>query len=242
MENPIKTSLIFNKTPIHTCGYLPEQQATIKFIPLDQVTNQALFTQLNAAGYRRSGDFIYRPSCIHCKACTPIRIKVSDFKRSKSQKRCWNKNKDIIVTKQKSEFTKEHYALYHHYIHTRHATGGMFPPSKEQFTDFLCEGNKWCSFFEFRLLDNTLVAVSVVDHLTHGIAPIYTFFSPTFSHRSLGSFCILWLIDYSNQHSLDYIYLGYWIKKCDKMSYKCKFCPYELLKDGKWVPSDNALP
>lgn len=237
MESPIHQKIICNKTPVHPCGYLPQKQAVTRFMPMGRVKDQKQFTQLNAAGFRRSGDYVYRPACPTCSACVPLRINSSSFIPNKSQKRCWKKNVDLSVSPEKAGFTKERYTLYEQYIHSRHADGDMFPPSKQQFIDFLCEGTSWCRFHEFRDTEGQLVAVTVVDHLTNGIAPIYTFFNPALSKRGLGTYSILWLIEYTKDCQLFYVYLGYWIKKCGKMSYKCKFRPYELLRQGLWVQS-----
>ena len=235
MKNLIRHQLACTKTPPHTCGYLPYKQATIGFIPLKQIETREHFTQLSADGFRRSGDYLYRPACDSCNACIPLRVLSQTFTPSKSQKRCWARNNDLEVSQENVGFTEERYTLYEKYIHSRHSDGDMFPPSKQQFLDFLCEGTKWCYLYEFREANGNLVAVTVVDHINNGIAPIYTFFSPEQPNRSLGTYSVLWLIRYANSHHMPYVYLGYWIEKCKKMSYKCKFRPYELLKQGQWV-------
>ena len=35
--------------------------------------------------------------------------------------------------------------------------------------------------------------------------------------------------------SLEYLYLGYWIKDCRKMSYKAEYRPLELYMNGRWT-------
>jgi arginine-tRNA-protein transferase len=41
---------------------------------------------------------------------------------------------------------------------------------------------------------------------------------------------------------LDYVYLGYLIKNCDKMSYKSRFKPLELFRGGNWQVSLDITP
>ncbi len=111
----------------------------------------------------------------------------------------------------------------------------MYPPSLDQFTSFLVEGEEQTCFFEFRDQNDQLVAVSVVDMLDQGLSAIYTFYDPSLDKRSLGTFCILWQIEYSLEQGYQYLYLGYWVKSCRKMSYKIAFKPFELLIDGHWT-------
>jgi arginine-tRNA-protein transferase len=75
----------------------------------------------------------------------------------------------------------------------------------------------------------------VVDFLEQGLSAVYTFFEPDLSQRSLGSYVILWQISKCRELGLPHLYLGYWIKGCDKMEYKSKFRPMEFLIDGRWT-------
>ncbi len=239
MENPLKTHLLCNKTPPHTCGYLPYKQAVTRFIPLEDIVDQHLYTQFNAMGYRRSGAFVYSPACPTCSACIPVRVVVSAFNASKSQKRCLRRNSDLTITISPATFNKERYTLYEKYINTRHSDGNMYPPSEKQFRDFLCSGTTWCNFYEFRDKENNLVALTVADRLSDGLAALYTFYEPSSLKRSLGTWSVLYLIDLAKKRKLSYLYLGYWIKTCNKMSYKCKFTPFEQLTKGLWVQNSE---
>ena len=223
MHNSSNSNLIFKTAPPHTCGYLPDQQATTRFTPLSLISHRQQYTLLNEQGYRRSGAFIYRPACLNCSACIPLRTLTDHFSFSRSQRRCWNKNRDLVVTETTAKFTSEYYALYKLYIDERHQDGEMYPSSRQQFIDFLCQGNRYCSFYEFRLNDGTLIAVTVADQLDNGLSLLYTFFSTKAADRSLGTYCVLWLIQDAKKNQQPYVYLGYWIRTCDKMSYKCKF-------------------
>ena len=84
-------------------------------------------------------------------------------------------------------------------------------------------------------LDQQLVAVAVVDVATHGLSAVYTYFEPDLANRSLGRFAILTLIEKAREMGLQYVYLGYWIRDCDKMNYKSEYRPL-LVYDGQgWV-------
>ena len=51
----------------------------------------------------------------------------------------------------------------------------MYPPSRDQFQNFLLDARPETRLIEFRLPDDTLVGVSVTDRLIDGLSAIYTF-------------------------------------------------------------------
>ena len=68
-----------------------------------------------------------------------------------------------------------------------------------------------------------------------GLSAIYTFFEPDAHKRSLGVYAILWQIEAARDMGLDYLYLGYWIRDCQKMSYKSDYRPLELYVKSRWT-------
>ena len=225
--------LRFFTTPAHNCSYLTDQQATTLFLDPDRSVDQQLSGLLAGNGFRRSGSHYYRPYCKTCNACISVRVLVKTFRRSKGQRRIWNKNRDLSVQCTAPAFTKERYYLYRHYIRERHADGDMYPPSPRQFLNFLCTDNSFTRFYEFRKGEH-LLAVAVTDLLPGGLSAVYTFFDPDQSSRSLGTFCILWQIEECFLTQQDYLYLGYWIQNCPKMAYKAFYTPQERYINGVW--------
>ena len=75
----------------------------------------------------------------------------------------------------------------------------------------------------------------MTDRQPRGLSAIYTFFEPTAETRSLGVLSILKQIEWCRELSLPYLYLGYWIKDCDKMNYKIQYRPTELFVNQRWV-------
>jgi arginine-tRNA-protein transferase len=76
--------------------------------------------------------------------------------------------------------------------------------------------------------------VSMIDILEQGISSVYTFFDTTVHNTSYGSYSILWQIAQCVELNLPYLYLGYYIKDSQKMSYKAKYQPMEGLIDDHW--------
>lgn len=226
--------LIFYATPEHDCSYLPGKMAQTMFADPRSEINQGLYTQLSYLGFRRSGSHYYRPHCEFCDACKASRIPVNFFKPNRAQKRIINKNSDLIIATNPTDFDETHYQLYEKYINTRHADGDMFPPSREQYKSFIIDCPEETRFVSFTL-DDQLVALSVVDYLDDGLSAIYTFFDPELESRSLGTFAILTQINLVKELGLSHLYLGYWIKNCRKMAYKSQFRPLEILENEHWT-------
>jgi arginine-tRNA-protein transferase len=218
----------------HSCSYLEDQQATTMFVDPDIDVDGASYKNLTELGFRRSGNHIYRPHCQSCKACIAARVPVNAFKRKRSQQKIWNKNNDLSVVATNSIDTASHYALFERYINERHRDGDMYPASEDQYRSFLCQSighsQNFCFYKEDRLL-----AVAVTDKPGNSLSAIYTFFDPQEQQRSLGVYGILWQIEQARLLGLEYLYLGYWIKECRKMSYKTDYRPLELYINRKWI-------
>lgn len=221
-------------TPPHDCSYLKQKSARMVFLDPVHRIDVLTLSELSRTGFRRSGDFIYRPECHLCRQCLSSRVPVRDFVMNSRQKKAWKKNKDLIVKfSLAADATSTHYTLYERYIYERHADGDMFPPSYEQFEKFLVNNNNDSFFLE--LWDGEqLVSVSSCDQLDDGISAVYTYFDPDYGHRSLGVYAILKQIEYVQAQEKDFVYLGYWVPHSEKMNYKTQYSPIELLMDGKW--------
>lgn len=229
------SELRFFTTPAHDCSYLDGREAITLFAdPLAKIDTK-LYSALSEVGFRRSGNHIYRPYCQNCSACIPVRVPVNGFEHTRRHRRIWKRNQDLDVARTSPAITDEYFDLYQRYIDTRHADGDMYPADREQFRSFLVEGRPEAVFFEFRNAEGTLVAVSVVDELIDGLSAIYTFFDPVDTRRSLGVFAVLWLIEYGRLEQFSHVYLGYWIKQSQKMSYKMDYKPLEMFVNNHWL-------
>lgn len=217
----------------HPCSYLDDKEATTLFIDPAAKIDAIAYRDLTEIGFRRSGAHYYRPHCQSCNDCIPARIPVDRFTLTRRQKRIQHKNKDLTVRQVDSIAGDEYYQLYAKYIEQRHENGDMYPPTPEQYEQFLVREAPFCQFTEFRL-DGKLVCISVCDDIPDSYSAIYTFFDPDHANRSLGNFAVLWLIQACKRNNRHYLYLGYWIRDCRKMAYKIEYRPIELLLNGRW--------
>lgn len=229
-----EASLRFYATQPHACSYLAGEQATTLFLDPGLDVDSELYARLSESGFRRSGEHFYRPHCEQCSACIPARIPVALFTPKRQQRKVMARNRDLTVTPARPRFTEEYYALYQRYIEQRHADGDMFPPDREQFSNFLVRDLPYTRFYEFHRCGQ-LLAVAVTDVLPNGLSAVYTFYDPDEERRSLGRFAILWQIEECRRLGLSALYLGYWIKNCQKMSYKTQYRPIELLVKQRWI-------
>lgn len=233
MTEAPRTNLGFFLTPPHKCGYLPGRNAVTVFLDPRRRPNMQTYTTLSQHGFRRSGDHVYRPQCPDCQACVPVRLPVDDFVLTRAQRRTLRANADITLIPKAPTFQQEHYQLYSRYIAARHAGGSMENPEPESYVEFLTASWADTVFYEFRA-GTRLLAVAVVDHLGDGLSAVYTFFDPEEQARSLGRLAILKQVELARALQLRWLYLGYWIADCQKMSYKTEYRPLEFLVDGAW--------
>ncbi len=228
------TNIELYASPPHTCSYLPEQQAVQAFIDPALELNPRIYSLLSRQGFRRSGNFIYRPQCGECQACIPVRLPVAEFRLSRSQKRIVKRNRDLRVEMEPATVREDDYKLYERYITLRHPDGDMYPPSFQQYRKFLLAD--WCPSLFLRFYEgDSCIAVMVADQLDDGLSAVYSFFEPDQNRRSLGSLSILQLIAAAKESNLAYVYLGYYVRDCHKMSYKINYRPLEIYKQGRWL-------
>lgn len=233
MTSSLRDLKVYTTYP-HSCSYLPEQEATTLFVDPRTPMSSALYSQLSLLGFRRSGSHLYRPNCSNCSACIPARVPVNGFEPKRSQRRAWRRNQDIEVRELDDISGDEPFELYRRYIEERHHDGDMYPPSRDQYQSFLSA--EWgVTRFYGMYLDGRLVGVAVADLIDDGLSAIYTFYDPDLQDRSLGTFAVLWQIEATREMGLEYVYLGYWIKQCQKMAYKIQYRPLELYINGSWV-------
>lgn len=221
--------------PEQPCPYLPDRQARHEAYLAERLDG-ALYEELLEQGFRRSGRVVYRPRCRSCSECKQLRVLVDRFKPSRSMRRVRNRNCDVVVDVVASQPTAEKHDIYRRYLDAQH--DGSMSGSYEAFADFLYNSPMGGQDFLYRLGDR-IVAVSVTDECKRGISSVYTYFDPDFANRSLGTFSVLYEVEWCRRSGLPFYYLGYYVAGCPAMEYKSRFVPGEILVgDRRWI----ALP
>ncbi len=222
----------FYVTAPYACGYLPNQLSQSLIATPQHLVNGLQYSELIKLGFRRSGQFVYRPHCEGCRACISVRLPVAEFQASRSQKRAFKQHQSLEVLINRPNFDESQFNLYQSYQTSRHQ-GAEKDEGADQYLDFLIQSNVDSLSVSF-LLNGQLKIVSIVDIVEDGISAVYTFYDTQDTQASYGTYSILWLIEWCKQLGLPYLYLGYWIQDSPKMAYKRNFMPQEALMNGQW--------
>ena len=231
------------------CPYLPGRQERKVFTHLVGERATELNDALTQGGFRRSQNIAYRPACEQCRSCISVRIPVAEFEPSRSQRRVKRANRDLDGKMHKAEPTTEQYSVFRAYLDQRHDGGGMSDMSVLDYAMMVEDSHVDTRIIEYRRMSEEgatlhrrggdLIAVALTDVLHDGLSMVYSCFEPDESARSLGTFMILNHIERAQRAGLPYVYLGYWVRGSEKMDYKTRFQPVELLTERGWRRFDT---
>ena len=232
--------LALYKTANHDCGYLSDRRASEAVIDPDAPLNRSLYDELLAAGFRRSGDQVYRQHCGGCNACVPVRIPVREFAAKRRHQRNTRRNNDLEVRINSMHLSDAHLALYQRYIGARHSDSPMNQESPQQVRRFL--GCTWATPLQLDYCDadGRLVGFSIADDTPNALSAVYTVFDPDQPQRGLGIWSILQQIALAKRSERQWLYLGYWIAEARTMQYKTQFAPLQRYCNGSWQDTRRA--
>ena len=196
------------------------------------------FEYLLAHGMRHFGDYFFRPRCKDCYRCIPIRVRVGEFKTSRTQKRALQSCREVGIRVGPPRYSREKFDLY--LKHKR-----RFNVLNDDVED---EQNFRLSFYvntvygiEFEYyLAGRLIGTALADHTQKTFSAIYTFYDSPQKGMSLGTYSILKQLEFCRERGIQYFYLGYYIADNKSLSYKSGFRPNELYIDQKWHPFRNV--
>jgi arginine-tRNA-protein transferase len=235
----------FYVTAPQACPYLPGRNERKLFTHLTHDKPRPLVDSLLRGGFRRSQNIAYMPYCEGCQACVSIRVAVDEFVASRSFKRVFQRNSDIVATRVPAVPTSEQYSLFRAYIDQRHGDGGMADMTVLDYAMMIEDSIIDTFLTEYRLdvapapgekksQKGPLKGVALCDRLSDGISMVYSFYDTEDDGRSLGTYMILEHIAHAQRLGLPYLYLGYWIQGSQKMAYKERFGPQERLGPNGW--------
>lgn len=230
---------------LEDCPYRPGQLARLPLrLPLSPVTPELFDTYLEE-GDRRSGRMLYRTACPACSACEPIRIPVSRFTPTKSQRRSLRKNEgDVTMRVTMPAVNAERLALYNRHKLDRGLSrdGGELGPSgyRAWLVD-TCVRTREVHYS----VGEKLIAVSVLDFGRTAVSSVYHYFDPAETRRSIGVYSVLKEIELCKQHGIEWYYLGFYVADCSHLNYKATYYPHQRKVNGVWIETaspDGAPP
>lgn len=241
MRHTLPIAPQFYVTAPQPCPYLDGRMERKLFTALQGDYAGKLNDSLSKQGFRRSQNVLYRPSCSDCSACLSARIRVADFKPSRSQRRTLNRNRSLRREATSPWATEDQYALFRSYLEARHASGGMADMDIFEFAAMIEETPVRSRVVEYTQpadpatgSEQRLAAVCLTDVMDDGLSLVYSFYDPTMTERSLGTYVILDHIEIAREAGLPYVYMGYWVPGSSKMGYKARFDPVEIYHEGEW--------
>jgi len=227
--------LQFYTTAAYPCSYLPHRMARSEVAAPAHLVDDAAYSRLIEQGFRRSGLFTYRPACEGCQACIPLRVDARRFARDRTQRKLWQRMQAALTVRLSPlHWDARHFDLYLRYQQQRHPGAGMDQDDQAQYTQFLLTSRVQTEMAEFHDAGGVLRMVAIMDRVDHGVSAVYTFYDPDW-RGSLGTYGILWQLDYCRRLGLPWLYLGYWIAESRKMAYKSRFRPHQILQGGVWI-------
>ena len=223
------------------CPYLPGRVARMPLrLPVRSLAGSELDTRL-ADGDRRHGVLFYRPTCDGCDACQAIRIDVTRFVFSASQRRTLRRGAAALRTSiGPPRVDADHVALYDRHRFGRGLAKAETRPIDElSYQRFLVD--RFCDSFQlsFRDLTGKLVGVAITDRGDDALSAVYCYYDPDFRGVSVGTYSILRQIILARQRNQRFLYLGLYIEGCAPMAYKARFFPHERRVHGRWQTFDR---
>jgi arginine-tRNA-protein transferase len=226
--------------PPRTCGYLPDQIASLEIRAIGDMA-AAEYGALLERGYRRFGWQVFRPACRNCTQCVSVRVLAREFRPGARDRRVLRKNASVRAEVHPLFVSREAvqlYNTYHRYMHEHRGWPSQFHTMSSYADSFLSGashlGKQWM-YFE----DERLIGVAFMDEAPGAISLVYCFYDPSWRDRSPGTFSILKQLEYANARGLQHAYLGYWVERCPSMNYKRRFEPQEELVG---YPADGEPP
>ncbi len=190
-----------------------------------------------ANGWRHFGAYFFRYSLAEHggRVCSvmPLRIDLSRFAPSRSQRRALARNRDLTVIIRDSFIDEDKEALFdrHRRRFTDNVPDSLYTFLSRQPARVPCRNQEICVYDGARLL-----AASFLDVGATATSAVYAIFAPEEHKRSLGIFTMLRAIEYSRELGCRYYYPGYAYREPSVYDYKKNFAALEYLdwNSGQW--------
>ena len=219
------------------CGYFKDRRSLFEEYLLEDIS-EVEFEYLLAHGMRHFGEYYFRPRCLNCHDCVPIRLRAADYCITRSQKRALQASSQVEIRLGRPQYSEEKFKLYLDHK-TRFVSLQDDVEDEENFRLSFYAKTPFGMEFEY-FLDGKLIGVALADVTRKTFSAIYTFYSTEHSQLSLGTFSIVKQIEFCKRRGIPYFYMGYFIAKNKSLTYKSNFRPNEVYINHEWRPFRNV--
>jgi len=219
------------------CPYIKNNKWRCMYFFASDVSGEELEVMFSR-GWRKFGMYYFRPACISCNECIPIRVRTREFIPTKSQKRALKVCVNVRVEFRELEFRDEIYEIYQDHSLTRFNKNSNVEDFYNSFYTRSCP-----TMQSEYYIDNTLAGVGFIDVSSNALSSIYFIYRSEFNSYRLGTFSVIKETEQAFSRGLDYYYLGYFIKSNQSMAYKNGFHINEKMdwKTGSWLHEDDFM-
>lgn len=201
----------------------------------EKVSPQQLDSLL-ADGWRHFGEHFFRYNiAFHeykLRRVLPLRVRLSDFTLSKSQRRILKRNHGLQTVVRPIEITPDKKILFerHKQRFDHSVPDSIYDFLSHSPSDVPCEALEFCVYENQKLL-----AASFFDVGATAVSGVYAMFDPQEKTRSLGIFTMLSVIDYALRNNKTFYYPGYAYTGNSFYDYKKRFSALEYFDwNGNW--------
>lgn len=213
------------------CTYLPERRCRFEYFFAIDLDARDL-EDLLCSGWRKFGEYYFRPDCGECRSCVPLRIIVPEFRPSKGQRRVMRSCADVRVRFVEPDYRDEIFEIYRD--HSLHRFGKESDPD-EFIAAFYTRS---CPSIQSEYyLGEKLIAVGFIDAGSEGMSSVYFVYKTAYDAYRLGTYSVIKEVEHAASYGLKYYYLGYHIAENMSMAYKGHFHPHETYDwtAGLWI-------
>jgi len=198
-----------------------------------------IWDRLLAEGWRHCSTHFFRHSFDFTKdgdMCTvlPLRIRLKDFKLTKSQEKILKRNRDLNFLVRRTFIDEVKHRLFEQ--HKARFTYSI-PETIHTFISDVAPNRTPCDGYELCVYDgDAMIACSFFDLGMQTSSGTYAMFDLRESKRSLGIFTMILEILYAKQLGMEFYYPGYAYDVASFYDYKKKFVATEFFDwKGKWI-------
>jgi arginine-tRNA-protein transferase len=233
------------------CSYLPDKQATLENLLMQEVSPEE-YEHLLVRGWRRFGPVYFRPACADCQACVSLRVPVDTFRPNRSQRRARAACAHLRVEVGVPRVDEARLALYRRWHAEREASRewGPSPLTAREYSlqfSFPHPSAREVAWYDDAAEGGPkLVGLGICDETPRAWSAVYFFYDPGYAHLSPGTANVVFQVELARARGIPHVYLGYRVLECASLRYKGGFRPHELLEGRpalsappNWVPAPS---